>query len=382
MSILNASERDFVRGMKRKERGDISRLVINPMTKVVPIRIKVLRSNLPDSIKTQIFHDLSHAITDKYLQWCLKMLRMPLGVYHSPPSKCNDIQRSLHAAKEAMDEVIVGQSVAKHEVLKIVHQSLTNPKESPTAYPLGLEGKPGCGKTQFVQRAMKAALQRPVISIPLGASSDGVSFLWGHSYSYEGSKEGRLAGGLMEVGCCNPIIHFDEPDKVFDRDRGGNELITSLIHLVDPSANTTLRDRYLHGLDIDFSKCIFVFSYNSPEKINDVLLNRIKRIEFEVPSQQQKKEIVKAQLVPRAQKRLKTSISLSEPAVDYLVACSEGDCGLRDLEKSIDHVLACASLNQILKGGSSDVVTLAFTKETMQTFMQKEHSSPPIHMYT
>ena len=29
MSILNACERDYVRGMKRKERGDMSRLLIN-----------------------------------------------------------------------------------------------------------------------------------------------------------------------------------------------------------------------------------------------------------------------------------------------------------------------------------------------------------------
>ena len=187
----------------------------------------------------------------------------------------------------------------------------------------------------------------------------------------------------MEVGCCNPIVHLDEVDKVFDRDRGGSELISSLIHLVDPSANSNLRDRYLHGLDIDFSKCIFVFSYNDPNKINDVLLNRLKRIEFEVPTLHQKKEIVLTQLIPRYQKRLKTSISLCESAVDFLVRCGDESSGLRDLEKRIDHVVSCASLNQILKGESSDVVTLEFARETMESLSCRETSGPPPHqMYT
>ena len=138
MSILNACERDYVRGMKRKERGDMSRLLINPKTRMIPLRIRVLTSNLPDAVKTQMFHDLGQSITDKYLQWCLKMLKMPLDVYHSPSSRCDDLQRSLHQAKREMDDIIVGQGAAKDEVLKILHQSLTNPKETPMVYPLGL----------------------------------------------------------------------------------------------------------------------------------------------------------------------------------------------------------------------------------------------------
>ena len=382
MAILNDGERKYVKGLKRKERGDMTRILVNPTSKVVPIRVRVMLSKLPDPIKSQMFHQLSISITDKYLQWCLKMLQVPIGVFHTPSSACGDIQKSLHRAKEAMDEVIVGQDVAKREVLKIVHQSLMNPRETPTAYSLGLEGKPGCGKTQFVQRAMRAALKRPVVSIPLGGASDGSAYLWGHNYSYEGSKEGRLVAGLIEAGCCNPIVHFDEVDKVFDRDKGGNEIISSLIHLVDPSANSHLRDRYLHGLDIDFSKCIFVFSYNDANKINPVLLNRMRRVEFETPSVNQKKRIVTEQLIPRAQKRLRTSISMEDSAIDFLVQFNEGDHGLRDVEKGIDHVLSCASLNQVLKGEVGDVVTLRSAQEMMQCFSRVVHDAPPAQMYT
>lgn len=381
--MFSVNEQDFVRGMKRKDRGDLGKLLMHPSrAKPVPLRIKVLQSNLPDSLKTQLFHDLSHPIADKYLQWCLKMLRMPIGVYHRS-IVTSDVPRTLREAKRSMDDIIVGQEVAKREVMKLLHQSLDNPREAPTAYALGLEGKPGCGKTQFVRRAMVTALNRPVISIPLGGTSDGASFLWGHSYSYEGSKEGRLAGGLMEVGCCNPIIHFDEVDKVVERERGGSEIIASLIHLIDPSANTSLRDRYLHGLDIDFSKCIFVFSYNDPEKINPVLLNRIKRIGFDTPTHVQKKEIVQTQLIPRIQARLHTTVTFEDSTLDWMLTVNEGDSGLRDLEKSIDHVLSCAGLSKVLDGTSSDVIDLSFARECMVDLVRHETTTaPPPNMYS
>lgn len=383
LSLLNSGEREYVRGMKRKERGDLGKILVNPRAKTVPLRIKVLQSQLPEALKMQMFHELSHSVNDKYLQWCLKMLRMPLGVYHRPSVSSVGIPSALKQAKEVMDASIIGQDVAKREVLKLVQQSIQNPLECATSYALGLEGKPGCGKTQFVRRAMAAALGRPVISIPLGGASDGSSFLWGHNYSYEGSKEGRLAGGLMEVGCCNPIVHFDEVDKVFERDRGGAEIISSLIHLVDPSSNAQLRDRYLHGLDIDFSKCIFVFSYNHPEKINPVLMNRIKRIAFDVPTKEQKKAIVTEQILPRVQQRLGTKITLKDEVVELLLEVTSGDEGLRDLEKSVDHVVACANLQQCMRGETCTEVTLGEVREGLSEMAKtSDPSPPPPHMYS
>ena len=375
--MLNAGEREYVRGMKRKDRGDLGKILVNPKAKTIPLRIKLLQSHLPEALKMQMFHELSHAVNDKYLQWCLKMLRMPLGVYHFLPVASGGISKALVQAKEVMDASIIGQDLAKREVLKIVQQAIQHPTESPTSYVLGLEGKPGCGKTQFVRKAMAAALGRPVISVPLGGASDGSSFLWGHSYSYEGSKEGRLAGGLIEVGCCNPIVHFDEVDKVFERDRGGAEIISSLIHLVDPSSNAHLRDRYLHGLDIDFSKCIFVFSYNHPEKINPVLLNRIKRIAFDVPTKEQKKEIVTKQILPRVQKRLGTTITLKDDAIELLLEATAGDEGLRDLEKSVDHVVSCANLQQCMRGEAFGEVTVAMARESLQEMSNTTETTPP-----
>ena len=40
------------------------------------------------------------------------------------------------------------------------------------------------------------------------------SVLKGHSYSYVGSKNGLISQSLIDSKCMNPIIVFDEVDKV------------------------------------------------------------------------------------------------------------------------------------------------------------------------
>ena len=38
------------------------------------------------------------------------------------------------------------------------------------------------------------------------------------------------------------------------------------------------QDKYLGSIDIDLSRCIFVFSFNDIEKVNKILLDRMKLI--------------------------------------------------------------------------------------------------------
>lgn len=51
----------------------------------------------------------------------------------------------------------------------------------------------------------------------------------------------------------NPIIFFDELDKISETARG-DEIIGVLTHLSDHSQNTHFTDRYFDGIPLDFSK--------------------------------------------------------------------------------------------------------------------------------
>ena len=78
----------------------------------------------------------------------------------------------------------------------------------------------------------------------------------------------------MDAKCMNPVIYFDELDKV-SKTKHGEEIIGILTHLTDFSQNDEIYDKYFSGIPFDFSKCMFIFSFNDETKINSILRDRI-----------------------------------------------------------------------------------------------------------
>lgn len=341
-SQLQESERRYVCGLKRKERNELVNMIAYPKVPRLetPLRMEVLRCHLPQEMRMEIFDELGRNHGEKYVNWVRRLIKLPLNVLCHTPS-FGPMARAMEEARRVMDSTITGHADAKLEVLKLLCQSHSNGGSCASNYSLGFEGPPGTGKTHFVRTALASALRRPLVSIPLGGATD-VGYLLGHLYVYEGSKEGRLASALVEAKCCNPIIHFDEVDKISTTERGA-ELVGVLIHLVDPTANTRLRDRYFHNVDIDYSRCTFVFSYNDPTRVSPILLDRIKRVSMPVPTSAERRSIVREHLIPRVQKRLNTTIDLSEAATECVLE-DVGESGMRETERRVDHVMANAHL--------------------------------------
>lgn len=345
LSRLQPYERDYIHGhLKRKERNEIARLLDDKRVRSteVPLRVQVLRSCLKEALKLQIFDELRSGQGDKYVHWVRRVLKLPLGrVSGTLRPAGTQVIDVVQNARETLNTAVTGHALAKREVLKLVCQEAVAGVNTSGAYSLGFEGPPGTGKTHFVRNALAPALGRPFVSIPLGGATD-ISYLLGSVYTYEGSKEGRLASALIEAGCCNPIVYFDEVDKISQTERG-REIVNTLIHLVDPTANAQLRDRYFHGVDLDFSRCTFVFSYNDPLRVSPILLDRIKRVAMPPPSHEERIAIIREHLEPRAQERLHTTLTLSEEAIVSLLVVS-GRGGMRQAERAVDHILAAAQL--------------------------------------
>ena len=77
----------------------------------------------------------------------------------------------------------------------------------------------GTGKTTLIKEGVSKILGRDFAFIPLGGATDS-SFLEGHSYTYEGSTYGKIVDILIQTKSSNPIIYFDELDKVSDTAKG------------------------------------------------------------------------------------------------------------------------------------------------------------------
>lgn len=381
---LNAGEREYVRRMKKRERSGVMRILdadsrCNGLNGT-PLRIQVLQSRVPEKMKMQIFEDLRSCVSEKYVGWVRRVVALPLGVVHTPHYMRNIVSpgQKVREARHIMDAVVDGHEEIKNEVSKLICQAVQGGTLQ-GGYSIGLEGPPGTGKTHFVRNALARALDRPMVSFQLGGASD-VSYLMGQMYTYEGSKEGRLASALIETGVSNPIMYFDEVDKISETERG-RELTAVLIHLIDPTSNSAMRDRYFHGIDLDFSKCLFVFSYNDPARVNPVLLDRIKRIRVQAPTTEERCAILNKYIVPRVAKRLSTKANIEKEALEYIV--KRGDAkneGMRGCEKDIDDVMAQAQLNAAMNEIADVVVTAADAKRWCK--QNETGSRAPHHMYT
>jgi len=121
--------------------------------------------------------------------------------------------------------------------------------------------------------------------------------LEGHSYTYVGSTWGRIVGLLTETQCMNPVMFFDELDKVSETPRG-EEICGVLTHLTDHSQNSQFTDKYFDGIPLDMSKALFVFSFNDESKLNSVLRDRLTIVKTKGFNQQEQLQIAQKYLLP------------------------------------------------------------------------------------
>merc|ERR1711991_1311022 len=183
---------------------------------------------------------------------------------------------------------------AKMQIMQLAGQWITNPSALGTA--IAIKGPMGTGKTTLVKEGISKILGREFAFIALGGASDS-SFLEGHSYTYEGSTWGKIVQILIESKSMNPVIYFDELDKVSDTPKG-EEIVGILTHLTDTSQNSAFHDKYFAEIDFDLSKCLFIFSYNDENKVNPILRDRMYRILTKGYDMKQKQTISTKHLMP------------------------------------------------------------------------------------
>ena len=254
----------------------------------IPIRFKILDKDIDLDNKSTIIkkmddHNKSRfnlgGETSKFNNWLNGLLKIPFGEYKKLPiTKENtkeEICEYLCNAKNILDNAVYGHKTVKNQIVELITQWITNPESGGNV--LGIQGPMGNGKTTLVKEGISKAVDRPFAFITLGGCSDS-AYLDGHNYTYEGSLWGKIVDVLMQTQCMNPIIYFDELDKVSETKKG-EEIINMLIHLIDTSQNTEFQDKYYSGIDINISRCIFIFSYNDKSKINPILLDRLLNIE-------------------------------------------------------------------------------------------------------
>jgi ATP-dependent Lon protease len=332
----------------------------------------------------------------KIKNWVDTFMRVPFGKFESLPLSIEDGVEKCHEfmenAQKTLDEAVYGLNDAKMQIMQMLGQLLTNPKAIGTA--IAIHGPPGTGKTSLVKEGISKILNRPFAFIALGGATDS-SFLEGHSYTYEGSTWGKIVQILIDSNCMNPVIYFDELDKISDTPRG-EEIAGILTHLTDTSQNSEFHDKYFAEINFDLSKCLFIFSYNDETKVNPILKDRMYRIQTKGYNQKQKTQIANNYLLPkiREQVRFNTDeIIIPDEVVQYLVDthCNKED-GVRNLKRCLEIIHTKLNLYRLMKPGTNlfeeDMsikveFPLTITKEIVDKLIKvnKENVSALYNMY-
>ena len=314
-----------------------------------PLLFHILNLPLNTEIKKELLNKASALNSNfgdnsKLRNWFDNFMKLPLGQYKGiniNSMKPKKVYNFLTKLKTKMDSVVYGHDDAKKQIVQIMAQKVRNPNCKGSV--VGIFGVPGNGKTSLVKDGIAKAMKKPFVFISLGGAQDS-SFLDGHSYTYEGSIFGRIAQGLIESKCMDPIFYFDELDKVSGT-RKGEEIINMLIHLIDPVQNCHFRDKYFHGIDLDLSKATFIFSFNDISNVNYILLDRITTIHTKHLLIPQKLHIVNNYMLPNILSDLGISeqITISDDIVLDIINNYTNEGGVRKLKKHLYEL--CREIN-------------------------------------
>lgn len=343
-SLKKSKQKEFIKVMERVaklglEQGD------------VPYKFKVLDMPISDYMKSHVIkkiNALSEMTPDggeshKLKNWIDGLLRIPFGKtvplpvqIEDGPKKCNEFMMN---AKTTMNKSIYGMTSAKTQIMQIIAQWIVNPTSVGNV--IALKGPMGVGKTSFAKNAIAKVLNRPFEFFSLGGASDISNFV-GHSYTYEGSIWGRIADCLMHAGSMNPVLYFDEVDKISTTPHG-EEIISMLIHLTDRSQNSQFHDRYFSGIDFDLSQCLFVFSLNDIERVHPILRDRMTIIQCDGYNEKDKIEILKGHIWPQLIDRLRfdpADVSFTDSGLNFLInEYSKEEKGVRTLIRTVEGLM-------------------------------------------
>lgn len=357
--MYDDDELEYFNTMTRSEQHEILEMeaqIENTNFNAVPLRFRILKAPLPTTTKALIMDKLnslkvmdpSSSEHQKLGAWIQGITRLPLGVYKELPISVktpDGVKTFLRNMRDTMDREVFGHQKIKNQIVMTFAKWVSNPHA--LGMVLGIQGPAGVGKTTLIKDGICRALGLPYAFIPLGGANDS-SFLDGHSYTYEGSVWGKIADALMQCQCSNPVLVFDELDKVQGNMRG-EEIFNILIHLTDATQNDCFCDKYFSNIKIDLSRAIFVFTYNDESRIHPILKDRMTRMSTENYKMAEKTTILCDYIIPKLlrQYNLCDHVTFPKDVVEALVRRDGVAPGMRDMQRIIENVLGNLNVHHL-----------------------------------
>ncbi len=282
------------------------------------------------------------------------ILDMPWGIFN----KENDDIKKAH---RIFDKDHYGLMEVKERIIEFLAvRKISNNINAPI---ICLVGPPGVGKTSIAKSVAKV-LNRKYVRMSLGGISDEAE-IRGHRKTYVGAMPGRIVSSIKNAKTMNPLILFDEIDKIRNERKG--DPAAALLEVLDGEQNFSFRDNYLE-VPLDISKVLFMCTANNVEDIPFALRDRLEIITLGSYTHNEKLNIASKYLTAKQIKAnglTRKEIKFAKDGISEIISGYTREAGVRTLERLIGKI--CRKSAKLISLGETECVSIK--KSNIEEFL-------------
>ncbi len=319
---------------------------------------KIAEAEMPEAVAEQAEKELRRlerqgeqspesSMIRSYLDWLIAVPWAKRSEERLDPAHTREVLDADHAGLEDVKKRII-EFIA---VRKLREERGVDEDSRANGAILTLVGPPGTGKTS-IGESIARALGREFVRISLGGLHDEAE-IRGHRRTYIGALPGRIVRALRDAETMNPVILFDEVDKVGADWRGDPS--AALLEVLDPAQNHSFRDHYL-DVEVDLSEVVFIATANMIDTIPAPLLDRMEIIAFDGYTTDEKLAIARGYLLPRQLKRNgleAEEVEVGDEVLRSVITEYTREAGVRQLERELGKLLRGAATK--VAGGDAEL---------------------------
>ena len=278
-----------------------------------------------------------------------------------PWGKYTKAKLSMEKAEAVLEKDHYGLKKVKERILEFLAVHMLNPEIKGQI--ICLAGPPGIGKTSIAKSVAKA-MGRNYARVSLGGVRDEAD-IRGHRKTYVGAMPGRVITAISQAGSMNPLILFDEIDKLCSDIKGDPS--SAMLEVLDSEQNNAFRDHFIE-VPFDLSKAVFITTANDVSAIPGPLRDRMEIIELPSYTAVEKFHIAKEHLVPKQLKEhgLKArQLKITDDAINDIIQFYTKEAGVRTLERKIASI--CRKTARMI--ASEEVKRVTVKRDDLHEFL-------------